>query len=1796
MIKNLMAMQIDGYSITEQIYANKRTLVYRGERISDRSPVVLKLMAQEYPSFEQLLQFRNQYTITHNLSIAGIAIPYELRPDRHGYVLVLEDGGISLQRWMLQEFLSITDILAIALQISQTLGELHAHRIIHKDIKPSNILIHPTTKQIKLTDFSSASLLPKETQEIFNPNVLEGTLAYISPEQTGRMNRGIDYRTDFYSLGITLFEMLTGQLPFQNTDPMELIHSHIAKQPPQLQDLNPEIPPPLSAIVNKLMAKNAENRYQSALGLSHDLEICLHQWTQTGTIAPFPLGKYDLSDRFNIPEKLYGRETEVEALLNAFERVAQSSAELILVAGFSGIGKTSVVHEVHKPIVRQRGYFIQGKFDQFQRNIPFAAFVKAFRDLMEQLLSETDAQLAQWKSKILAALGDNGQAIVEVIPELERIIGSQPPLLELTGTAAQSRFNLLFPKFIQVFTTADHPLVIFLDDLQWADAASLNLMKLLMGDAQMGHLLLIGAYRDNEVSSIHPLMLTLQDIRESQPCIQTITLEPLQQTDLNQLIADTFQCTTTQSQPFTNLVYEKTQGNPFFVNQFLKALHEDGWIQFNTQECYWQVDISQVRTLSLPEDVAAFMAQRLQKLSDATQTVLKFAACIGNQFDLATLAIVHDQSPTATSGALWEALQEGLILPLNEIYKFYQTSNATEAMSIGATSTLPDTCGYKFLHDRVQQAAYSLIPRQEKQATHWHIGQRLLQQTSDPQADERLFAIVNQLNAGIALATTPEERDRLARLNWMAGRKAKTATAYSAALEYLHLGRKLLPEQPWQTDYAFTLELYTETVETAYLNTEFHLVSELAEEILQSATTLLDRIKIYEIQIQYNIGNNQLLKALEDGLQVLSLLGVSLVDPDTTTINLPSLQQLEHYPQMRDRHQLAALRILMGMYSAAYNAKPELLKPMIWTMVYLCTTYGHSAIAPFAYGTYGVALCGAGELAMGYQSGCIALKLFDLFDAKEVRCKVSELLGGFISHWQEHAQTSIIQFNDGIRSGLETGDLEYVCHCAKNACAHLILLGEPLDVVEQKQSQYIELGAKLKQQHILYYATIWRQLTLNLQGLAKNPEQLVGDSFDELAMLPKLQAANNYFSLYVVYLSKLMLCYLLGDIEQAVAHANLTADYSQKAGLGSMMNVTQNFLISLVLLSKCALVPATEQSQLLEQVAINQRQMQFWAENAPMNNLHKFQLVEAEKHRVLGNNYQAGDLYDRAIAGAKENGYLQEEALANELAAKFYLQWEKEIIATGYMQTAFYCYAHWGAKAKTDDLEKRYPQLLKPILEEQRIYFNPWETISTITFAHTSASAHKSTVSSNGISQTLDFNSILKAAQAISSNIELDELITNLTKIILENSGAKKSVLILPQDDTWQVRAITWMNDQDNSLESIKTILESQSLDTCQDIPRKIINYVKHTRNCIVIDNCQTDVSGLIGEYMMEHQPQSILCTPIINQGYLVGILYLENQVTGGVFTQERLQVINLLSSQAAISLENARLYQKAQQTLQDLQQAQLRIVQSEKMSALGNLVAGVAHEMNNPLGFIFASLNQAKPTIFDITEHLKLYQEVLPNPGKKIIEHAAEIDLDYSLEDLPKMMDSMVIACDRLKNISTSLRTFSRADKDYKVPFNIHEGIDSTILILKHRLKANEKRPAIAVVTEYGNLPKLECFPGQLNQVFMNILANAIDALDESNIGRSFEEITTNPNTITIKTSTDQNQVTISIIDNGKGMSEAVKQKIFDHLFTTKGVGQGTGLGLAIARQIVEDTHGGKLSCHSVLGEGTEFIIEIPL
>ncbi len=1255
----LSTLKIPGYEIIEVIHEGLNTIVYRGVSQPKLEKVILKVLKAEYPSSEEITRLKHEYSITQNLDIEGIVKVVCLEQARH-HILVLEDfGGISLQKFLALEQLSLVSFLGIGIQLAKSLISLHTHQVIHKDIKPSNIIINPESSIVKLTDFSIASRLSQEAQLISLSN-LEGTLAYISPEQTGRMNRAVDYRTDFYSLGVTFYEMLTGQLPFQSNDALEIVHCHIAKQPPCILDFNSNVPLAVAAIITKLMAKNAEDRYQSAAGLLADLERCLDELKNTGKITEFLPGESDHISQLNIPQKLYGREKEVETLLAAFDSISQGESQLLLVAGYSGIGKSSLVHEVHKPIVRQRGYFISGKFDQFQRAVPYAALIQAFQSLMRQLLVENATQLFSWKEKLTKALGNNGQVIIDVIPELELIIGVQPPVVELGATERQNRFNQVFCAFVSVFTSYEHPLVIFLDDLQWADIASLKLMQRLITDNNSQYLLLIAAYRDNEVSPTHPFILTVEEIQKTSTINQT-TLHNLNISQVHQLVNDTFKITDNSiTQDLVILLFNKTLGNPFFLTQLLKTLYQEELIKYNFTSKRWEWNLQQIQSVGITNlGIVELMASKISKLPAATQSALQLAACIGAFFKLDILATVSKKSVADIIKLLWAAMQQGLILPLNQNYQA-----PTEQLLLISDESLKNIdydkteLEFRFLHDRVQQAAYSLIPKEENQATHLKIGKLLLNYYSS-ELEDHILDIVNQLNIGANLLTEQVEKEELAFLNLLASRKAKTANAYHASAQYLNTGIQLLPDNSWQTHYDLTLNLHVELIEAEYLNTNLERLQELCEIVLIHAKDILDTVKVYELKIQYCNSQFQPQLAIEIGFDVLNKLGVTLTEQLPKDIDF---EQLENLPQIQDTYQIAVLKILNALTYSTYLTGHYLYVNVVFTMVDICIHYGNSEIAAYAYVSCGVLCQVRGEVDLGYKYGLLSLLILDKFNALTSAAKVLMLYNTCIRHWKEHGKLTLNGFSEAFNIGVETGDIEYACTAGLLFCMHSFLTGEALPVVDEKYRKYLDYTTSVKQEYSTCCLQIWRQLALNLQsvnqGFNQNTPQniccLIGDSFNEDELLPILIESNQLNLLFGVYFSKLILAYLFQQYQQAIEYSRLVEKYAVSAR-ATIMIVQHKFYDSLALLKHYPQVSPQEQEQYLATVIANQNQMKIWSFHCAANNQHKYDLVEAEKCRILGQYWEAAQLYNSAIELALLNGYIQEQAIANECAGEFYL-------------------------------------------------------------------------------------------------------------------------------------------------------------------------------------------------------------------------------------------------------------------------------------------------------------------------------------------------------------------------------------------------------------------------------------------------------------------------------------------------------------------------------------------------------------
>ena len=1538
MVHELMsAFAFTGYENFVQIHDSINSQVYRARRAGDRQPVIVKFLNRDYPTSEQIRRYKQEYYLTCQLNSPGVVKAYSLEEWQRSYAIVLEDfGGIALKQWLKQRGEpTLPEFLFLAIAIAESLGQIHARHIIHKDINPANIIFNSKTKELKMIDFGISTQLSRENPTPNNPKVLEGTLAYISPEQTGRMNRILDYRTDFYSLGVTFYEMLTGKLPFESTDPLELIHCHIAKSPPAIASHRPSVPQTIANIVAKLMAKNAEDRYQSAGGLKADLETCLKQFEDTGNIAIFPLAQRDISDRFQIPQKLYGREEEVATLLAAFDRVANPSeatldegktggVELMLVAGYSGIGKSSLVQELYKPITARRGYFISGKFDQFQRNIPYSALVSAFQELIGQLLGESEQQLQVWREKILKALGNNGGAIVDVIPKVELIIGKQPPVPELGAIEAQNRFNLVFGNFIHVFCEPEHPLTLFLDDLQWADLATLQLMERMLVEEKNQYLLLLGAYRDNEVFAGHPLAIALEKLQRSNATINQIKLKPLPLECITGLIGDTLQ-QTSKILHLARLVLQKTEGNPFFVNEFLQALYSEGLLHFDRKARSWKWDIAAIEARGFTDNVVELMVAKLQQLPASSQEILSFAACLGAEFSLTTLTWIAAKPPQEIFELLKIALDRGFILPLSEL---------DENLLVQS---------YKFGHDRIQQAAYALIPDESKETTHYHIGQLLLQKIPLETREERIFELVNQLNHGIACVSEREERDELARLNLIACRKARTAAAYPAGREYADIGLSLLGAGAWQRKYEMTLAFHNLAAELASLCGDFEAMERFVETVIARARSVLDRIDVYRIEISSKVSQHKPTEAITIAQELLQQLGMTFPTHPTEKDIRQSIAEIEQLlggrkiedlaslPMMADSEQIAIIEIVNSIIPAAYISGSSLYLLLVTLSVKVSIQYGNTSASIFAYANYGMVACNLErDVETGVRFGQLALQLVSQLDAKAIKSGILHVAGFFLLHRKSHIKKTLPLSQEGYLMGLEFGNLEFAGYNAHHFCLNAFWCGQPLALLEQEIRTYCNALVQLNQSLTANYCRIFWQSVLNLLNVVERPGILSGDVLQETELLPLLTTANDLCGLFYFYLYKLMLCYLFGDMESAKHHGT-EIDRYLAGETGTVGRPAFYFYDSLAVLA----VPSPEseeRSEALqradEHLTILQQQ---WARHAPMNHQHRVELITAEKCRVLGRKEEAIERYNKAIALAKENEYIQEEALANELTAKFYLDWNQQTAARAYMMEARYCYGRWGATAKVKHLEETYPQLCQSSATRTPTTYS--NHFSDPTAAQQTREPH--TASNSHIN--LDLTTFMKASQTIACEIVLSQLLTQLIKILLENTGAQSGFLLLKTKGELLIEAEARADGEVAVLQSIP--LEFTQPDgTSPLLCSAVINYVARTQESLVLKNARHEGNFTNQPYIQKFQVKSVLCVPLVNRGRLRGVAYLENNLTTGAFTQERVEIVQLLSGQAAIAISNAQLYsqlQDSERQLKRLYDASKRFVPAEFLSFL---------------------------------------------------------------------------------------------------------------------------------------------------------------------------------------------------------------------------------------------------------------------
>jgi predicted ATPase/GAF domain-containing protein len=1441
--------------------------LYRGSG-NGLTPILLVAAEETSPGCVERLE--HEYALRSELDADWAARPVALTHDNGRMKLVLEDpGGEPLDR-LLGAPMEVECFLRLAIGIAVALGRLQQRGLVHKDIKPANILVNGATGAVKFTGFGIASRLPREHQAPAPPEVIAGTLAYIAPEQTGRMNRSIDSRSDLYALGVTLYQMLTGSLPFIAADPMEWVHCHIARKPVPPSERVTAVPTQVSAIVLKLLAKTAEDRYQTAVGLTFDLRRCLADSDSFGRVKSFPLGSQDVPDRLLIPEKLYGREREIDALVSAFDRVvAQGTPELVLVSGYSGVGKSSVVNELHKVLVPPRGLFASGKFDQYKRDIPYATLAQAFQKLIRRLLGQSEAELGQWRDALRDALGPNGQLVVNLIPEIELVIGKQPPVPELAPQDAQNRFQMAFRQLIGVFARPEHPLALFLDDLQWLDAATLDLLEHLITHSEVRHLLLVGAYRDNEVAPSHPLVRTLAAIHAAGAPVHEVVLAPLGLDGVSRLVADALHCDSERAQPLARLVHEKTGGNPFFAIQFFTMLADEGLLAFDPIAPAWQWDIDRIRAKGYTENVVEFMVGKLSRLPDETQDALKLLACLGNVAEIATLATVrgqseHENPEQAVHTALWEAVRAGLVFRLES--------------------------AYTFPHDRIQQAAYSLIPDAHRADMHLRIGRALLASMTADELDELLFDVANQLNRGAALLVDRDEKTRVAAINLRAARKAKASAAYASARVYLGDGMALLDETYWTSHYELTFSLWLECAECEFLTGELDRAEQLLAELLQRGASKVDLAAVYELKVLLHIVKSENLQAIDSVLACLKLFGIDIpahpsweqvqAEYETLWRSLEArpIEDLIDLPLMQDPELQAATRLLCVLSNSAYVTDRNLFCFELCRTLNLTVRHGVNGASAHACGYLGFSLGPAFQrYPEGFRLAKLGCDLVEKHGFLAYRAKVQDATG-IAAFWTHPLATAIDFVRACLRTSIGTGDLTYACYGMAHIVMLLLLRNDPLDEVWRESEIALDFLQKSKFRDIEDILVPQRRFIAAMQGRTAALSTFNDAQFDEAAFEAQLTGDRMPTMICWYWIMKAKARFLSGDYAEALAAADKATAliWSSTAHFPLLDHYYYTALTMAALYENAS---ADERNRWRDRLAEHQEQLREWADSCPATFADKHALVLAEIARLEGRDADAMLLYEQAIRSARDHGFVQNEGLAHEVAARFYTARGFETIAHAYLRNARYCYLRWGAAGKVRQLDQLYPHLRK---EEPGP--GPTSTIGAPV-------------------EHLDLATVIKVSQAVSGEIVLEKLIDTLMRTAIEHAGAERGLLILPRGDEQRIEAEATTNGN-----TIVVRLREASV-AAAALPESIVHYVVRTRESVILDDASARNPFSADTYIRQKHARSVLCLPLLKQATLIGVLYLENNLAPRVFAPARIAVLKLLASQAAISLENTRLY-----------------------------------------------------------------------------------------------------------------------------------------------------------------------------------------------------------------------------------------------------------------------------------------------
>jgi predicted ATPase/serine phosphatase RsbU (regulator of sigma subunit) len=1506
-------MKIANFLILDKIYQGKHFTVYRCQQENQSHCSILKVIHKaSHRTSNAIDTLKQEYHFLKKVDSNYVIKATDWLEEKDFAAIVMEDIDSKPLSELIEENplpLSIQQFLPWAISITSGLAAIHQQNIIHKDINPTNIIINPETHALKIIDFNIASTFNVKVSYTANPEKLHGTLPYISPEQTGRVNCRVDQRSDLYSLGATFYQMLTRQLPFQHTSPIELIYDHLARDPKAPHFINPHIPLIISQIILKLLAKNPTERYQSALGLKHDLENYQNQ-----TLTPEKLGEKDFSGKLQVPEKLYGRETEIQQLLDAYKGVRLGAKELILVTGYSGTGKSALVYEIHQSIVRDRGYFINGKFDQLHRSVPYSAFIQVLNQFCQLLLSEKQTTLKRWKQLILKALGKLGKVLTEIIPLLETIIGVQPDIPPMGGQEAKKRFNYVFMRFLQAIAREEHPLVMFIDDLQWADLASLELLYLILEDRQKNHLFFIGAYRDNELSPTHPLSASLIDIQKLDISICTIAIKNLSKENIQEWLSDTLAIQTgnkayKELQALTDLIYQKTHGNAFFTIQFLDNLHRNNLLNFNYEQFRWTWELPQIQKQNITDNVVDLLVQKIQTLPDNTREMLKLAACIGNRFDLTTLTIISQKSREEQVPALENAIIERLVYPVNKHI-------------------------YKFIHDRIHQAAYSLISKTEKNPLHLEIGRMLWhnlqidRKTGTPNdTDLKLFDIVNHMNMGTDLIVDETEKVQLIRLNLETSQMAKMSGAYKLAAEYVQTAIQLLPIDHWLQYYDLALAVFNEAIQTAYLCGNFDQMEFFVETVLSSISDITHSSIAYEYRLMSLMSQNQPHKAVSMLITIFGQLGLnipkkigkletwSLLRKTDALLKENHIEGIKELPPLTDSHKKLIIKLYyVGAGAFAYAAQNDIIYV---TAKIIGFTLEHGLIPESTHllSSYGSKKIHLGDIPGAYQLGETAVQLMaQSIGSETVKLRAKAIIYFFILGHKQHFGKVSNLLNNIYLNAMEAGDIELVGYVLANYIMCLSRTQTPLIEVLQKAKNMRDIVIQLKQS--MFRAPILIEIAASsaLLGETDDPAELDTHELDQL-FKPMQEDTRRIYS-WQINIKKIILALLFQKHQHLLDY--VTAAEENEKHLTSPITYIKSDFYFYIALAYLQLSSHTknkkERKQYLKKARKYKKIMKQWADFGPVNFLHKFYLMQAEYCRASGKKKAAAHYYPKATETAYENDYINDAAIANELAGIFFIQNKQEKLATIYLVEARNCYRKWGATAKVIHLDELYPRYLA---------FGSFGTTHASHLARTF-----STNSSDAAAEHIDIKSILKASQTLSGEVQLKSLLQKMMQILIENAGAQKSILIRDTGDKLLIQA-------EGDTNGVSQVLHGLPVEDSQNLPLSIINYASHGKKVLVFDNVSMDPNYSNDPYIRKNQPKSVVCFPVLKKDRLSAIIYLENNRVEGAFTAARLEVLNMLSAQIAISVENTELYEnleeKVKQRTNDLHNAHQQLEKNHK-------------------------------------------------------------------------------------------------------------------------------------------------------------------------------------------------------------------------------------------------------------------------